>query len=104
MALTITNATIGYDRSGVEALKQAIRLKVVDQAIDRLETSFDSLTSSIDNMWVGHSAEIFKSNMHSDVDKIKTALSQTCTTLEAELDHIMGAMGQVDEDLVKDRG
>lgn len=103
MALTIQQASVGYDQSGVEQLKSDIKLKVIDDACNKLDTSFTHLTDAIDEIWAGHSADIFKSNMSNDVGKIKTALTETHRVLEGEINAIVGAMGEVDEELVKNR-
>lgn len=103
MAVTIEGVTVGYDKAGLQQLMTDIKANVIDEAADKLDNSFDSLTTSIDNIWAGTSANIFKNNMKNDVEKIKTALQSAYVTLSAEINAIQGAMGEVDDQLVKNR-
>ena len=103
MALTIEGATVGYDNEGVNKLSQDIKAEQIDAAISHMKGNLETWTSTVDEVWRGHSADIFKQNVQTDVEKITSALEKTHEALDAELKQIVKAMGNVDQELVKSR-
>ena len=103
MAFTIESATHGWNGDGVVALSDKIHTEVIGKAIQDLAFKFDTLTTAVDEIWKGNSAEQFKENMGTDVQKIINALKQTEEQLHTELMNTVDAMQQVDNNLVKPR-
>ena len=103
MALTIEGATVGYDSAGVKQLSNDIKTEQIDEAITNLDKNFETLTTAVDDIWAGRAAENFKTNMKTDVEKLKAALNATHAVLDSELNQIVKAMGNVDQELVEKR-
>ena len=103
MALTITESTTGYDKSGITALLNKIHADVIIKASDQMKSEKEKLKEKVDEIWQGHSAKIFKENLDTDVDNICKALDATYGALVSELRQIQDAMGQVDQELVERR-
>ena len=103
MPLTIEGATVGYDRSGIQQLINDVRANVIESAQEKMKSSLDTLNTSIDDIWVGHSADLFKQNMATDVEAIRNALQTTYEIFSSEVAQISQAMGQVDQALIEKR-
>lgn len=103
MPLTITGATVGYDNGGVNQLMQDIHANMIEEAANQLETNLETLNTAVDEVWVGHSADVFKENMRTDVTKIKEALNKAYDSLSSEISQVVQRMGEVDQELVKNR-
>ena len=102
-ALTIENATVGYDSDKVATLMSDIRANVIDSASQAMTDSLEALNTAVDQAWAGHSAKVFKENMQKDVDTVKKALDDTYTVLHNEIIQIVKAMHQVDQELIQRR-
>ncbi len=103
MALQIGNADIGADANGVQQAINNLRTHVIQDTISKMNGSMESLRASVDDAWVGHSAEIFKENMQNDKKTISEALEQTFEGLQNEINQIVSRMGEADENLIKGR-
>lgn len=103
MALTIEGATVGYDVAGVQKLLVDIKTQVIEEASKKMKSSLSTLNAAVDEVWAGHSADTFKKNMKTDVNSICNALDKTYDALYSEVNQIIKAMGQVDQNLVKKR-
>ena len=103
MALTITESTTGYDKSGITALLNKIHADVIIKASDQMKSGKEKLKETVDVCWQGHSAQVFKENLDTDVNNICEALEATYGSLVSELTQIQNAMGQVDQELVEKR-
>lgn len=60
MALTIQGATIGYDANEVQTALNNIHTQVIEEAQNQLRQQLTQLDASVDEIWVGQSAETFK--------------------------------------------
>ena len=103
MALSIENATIGFDVNNVETALSNLNTKVIQDTITKMNSSMQKLRESVDAAWVGSSAEQFKTNMESDKDKISKSLQDTYDVLKSEMYQIVNEMAAADEELVKGR-
>ena len=104
MALGIEKATIGYDVTRIQALKNKINLEVIEEAKKTLLRGADDLREDIASVWVGQSAENFKDNMKFDAQNICDGMEEARKILEAALDDIVNKMDQVDNSLVRKKG
>ena len=67
-------------------------------------SSLAELRTEVDNVWVGASAEQFKKNMETDVERISEALRASYDVLQTELNTIVSKMDELDRNLVQGRG
>ncbi len=104
MALNIEGATIGFDSNNVEKALSNLNTSVIQEAIKTMNSSMSKLRDSVDEAWVGASAEQFKANMESDKDRITTALQETYDVLKSEMYQIVNEMADADAALVERRG
>ena len=104
MGLGIENATIGVDANNVQTALNNLNTNVIGEAIDKMTQGMSTLRDYVDASWVGNSAEQFKKNMESDKDKIIQELRNTFDVLKSELNQIVNAMEEKDQEIVKARG
>ena len=104
MALTIEGATLGYDANNIQALLNDMNTEVIQKTKTTMRNALDGLRNDVDAVWVGASAEKFKSNMEIDVGVIARGLDQAFENLKAELNQIVSAMDKIDQSLVQGRG
>ena len=103
MALNIEGASIGFDANNVETALNNLNTHVIQDSITKMNGSLQTLRESVDNAWVGASAEQFKKNMESDVKKITQALQDTYEILKTQMYSIVNEMASVDQELVQGR-
>lgn len=101
--LNIEKATLGYDANNIQKLLNRINSDVIFAAQRDLRQNLADLRSATDEVWVGHSALQFKSNMDSDVDKVCAALDATFEVLKGQLNDIVNKMDTDDKNLVARR-
>lgn len=104
MSLQLSNATVGYDRTGVQRLIASLDEQTVQQTNSLLIKELEKLNTATDAAWVGSSADIFKKNMQTDVNNITTALTQTFDTLKNEIYQIVNEMDNIDQNVISARG
>jgi len=103
MALNIEGATLGYNAFNIQKLKNDINTNVIQRSITTMNIALVGLRTEVDKVWVGASAEQFKSNMEADVNKISEALHASYDTLCSELNQIIEKMDELDRNLVQGR-
>lgn len=103
MALNIEGASLGVDASGIQRYITDINTNLVEEACTQLQQGLAELRAATDAVWVGKSAETFKSNMEHDVDSIVSALMESREALVNEIKDLGAKMGEVDENLVQAR-
>ncbi len=103
MALNIEGATVGYDVNGIEKYIADINTNVVEKACRELNANLTNLRVTVDKIWVGKSAETFKTNMEHDVDSICAALRESVESLVSDLRDAGSYLGEVDENLIQPR-
>lgn len=103
MALTIENATMGFDVNNIETALNNLNTRVIQDTINKMNSSMQGLRDYVDAAWVGSSAEQFKTNMESDKTKIAQALQDTYDVLKSEMYQVVNEMAEVDDNLVKGR-
>lgn len=103
MALTIENASIGFDANNIQEALNNLNTNVIRNTIIAMNQSMSTLREFVDSAWVGSSAEQFKNNMETDKEKIAQALEDTYEVLKSEMYQIVNEMQAADEELVKAR-
>lgn len=104
MALNIEGATVGFDQEGISTLMTDIQASVIQEAKDKLDAERENLNSALDEIWQGHSEEIFKQNMFNDIETLKRQYDIVYNALAAEISQLHKAMGDIDENLVTEGG
>ncbi len=104
MALQISGADIGADIQGVQTAINNLEVHVIQDTITKMNGSMETLRTSVDEAWVGQSAETFKKNMETDKNTVIDALNATFDGLKSEINQIVSRMAEVDEALVVERG
>ncbi len=84
-----TNASVGYDASGLDDYIHQIKTNVIEKTANDIETEMNTQMNAVNDYWVGASAEAFKELMKSDVAQLKKAFTAIETGLENNL-HTMG--------------
>ena len=102
MALTIDNATDGYDPAGVDGLLQRIQIEVINEATLQMETKRKNLNDTLDDIWQGKSEKIFKSNMKYHIEIAKKSMEDAYDSMKTSVYQIIGRMYEVDQNLVKE--
>ena len=102
MALTIDNASVGYDASGVVKVAKAFE-STVEAATAKLKSDKDGVKKDVDKFWQGGGADTFKNNIESDVTNIVNALDKAKKVFRRELYAIINAMDKLDDNLIKAR-
>lgn len=103
MALNIEGASIGFDSNNVETALNNLNIKVIQDTINKMNSSMSQLRDAVDAAWIGESAEQFKKNMETDKEKISQALNDTYEVLKSEMYQIVNEMAAADQELVKAR-
>ena len=104
MALTIDNASIGYNSEGLGTCLDNIHTNVIQAAIDKMKDSQDKIQEWIDSAWVGHSADAFKNNFFVQELRIVKGLQDAETALRAEFYQIMTELAHADSELIQKDG
>lgn len=99
MALNIEGATYGYDKDGLSALKENIRIKCIEQTKDTLSKGHTDLKDKIDEAWVGSSANKFKIKLAGDIHDTKNAIDNVGATISKILTDALKGMADVDESI-----
>ena len=92
MALTIENASIGYDANNLQSTLNNIHNNCVESTKTALKTNLDELRIAIDECWVGSSAEKFKEQMQRNVEDI-------CKGLDLAYDNLCSTFNSAQSDL-----
>lgn len=103
MALNIEGASIGFDVNNVETALNNLNTRVIQDTINKMNSSMSTLREYVDNAWVGQSAEIFKENMETDKDTISKSLNDAFDCLKSEMYQIVNEMGEADAALMNRR-
>ena len=103
MALTIQGATIGFDANEVQTALNNIHTQVIEEAKGQLRQQLTQLYTSVDEVWVGQSAEIFKDNMQVDVDGVCQGLDAAYEVLKSEFSQITSDMINADANNIIER-
>lgn len=104
MALTIDKASIGFDANGMQQALNNINVNVIEATKNAMTNNMGSLRESVDNAWVGASAEQFKANMEKDRETVSKALDSTFEALKTAMYDAINQIQENDRELVKERG
>lgn len=101
--LEIENATIGVDQNGVTKALNNMRTNVITETQNAIRKNWEDLQTKVDDAWVGKSAEVFKSNMLSDVNMVNKALDEAFEVLQSELYDLVDQVEEADSTLIEGR-
>lgn len=104
MALTIENASMGFDANNVQTALNNLNTRVIQDTINAMNKSMSDLVTAVDNAWVGASAEKFKKNMEADKQVIVNGLNDSYEVLKSEMQQIMTELAAREESLINERG
>jgi len=99
MGLSIENATVGYDRSGLTALIEAIRVDCIETTITAINSGMEELRTSIEQVWIGHSAEKYKQKLDEDKEKVTNAINTIGEQIAADLAAAITQIDNVDNSI-----
>jgi len=85
MTLGISNATVGYDVNGMQSLINDVNTKCVVPACTSIRTNAQNVRTVIDAVWVGASAEAFKTKLSEDTDTLCQTLEQVGEDIQGQL-------------------
>ena len=104
MALTISGATFGVDANELRTALNNINVQVIEAAKSEMRKGLSDLQTAVDTVWVGQSAETFKTNMVHDQNTIASKLDATYKSLVSEFARITKEMFEKESTLVTRRG
>lgn len=104
MGLTINNATIGYDIQELQSAINRLNIEVISETMNKMDAGMDKLFQTVDAVWAGKSAIVFKDNMQHDKDSIKKALATIRDDVIASfMQQIVDGFNDIDENIVSER-
>lgn len=103
MTLSITGATIGYDRTQVQAAINSLRQEAIEATKQKMASGLNTLNSEVDAVWVGTSADRFKKNMQTDYKTICDAMDESYDTLVKEIYQVVNEMDNIDQSVLAER-
>lgn len=103
MALTIEGASHGYDENNMVTTLEHVHNNCVQEAKTALRNNLAQLNNSVNDCWVGQSAETFKQNMNHDVEEICKGLDAAYEGLEAEFKKVLAGLSEIDQELIEKR-
>ncbi len=99
MALSIENATFGYDANGLQQAINNLNLKCVTETISAINGGMADLRSSVDAAWKGQAAEKFKTKMEEDADEVSSAIQEAGEALTSSLKTFVSNLADVDNSI-----
>ena len=104
MALTISGATFGVDANELRTALNNINVQVIEKAESTMRAGLSNLQDAVDAVWVGKSAETFKTNMVHDQNTVAGKLQATYKSLVNEFSRISKEMFEKESELITKRG
>ena len=101
MALTIEGATVGYDVNGMQDLINEVNTGCVVPACASLRKDVGMVRSTIDSVWVGASAEAFKTKLSNDTEDMCRTLTEVGDQIREQLNNAGSNVEQYDSDLAE---
>lgn len=99
MALNFENSTFGYDAEGLQHLINEINVNCIANTISAMRTGLNTINTSVDQAWVGQSANKFKESVQEDADRIIAALEEAGDAVVSGLQSSGGGMIDVDQSI-----
>jgi len=88
MGLDIGSSSIGVSKQGMSAVKDAIKLDLIEKSIESIKGDVETLKTNIDDYWHGASATAFSAKVEAEKSKVCTILG----VLEEKMELDLGVM------------
>lgn len=82
--LSIEQATIGYDVTGLQQCINKLNMVVFQGAIDVIHTSIPEIRDAVDTCWQGRSADAFKGKLERDSQVMIDTLGELKEKVEGQ--------------------
>lgn len=99
MALNFENSTFGYDSEGLQHLINEINVNCIANTISAMRTGLNAINTSVDQAWVGQSANRFKDSVQEDANIVIDALEKAGENIVNALKETGGEIIKLDEDM-----
>mgnify|MGYP002766197429 FL=1 len=99
MALNFENSTFGYDSEGLQHLINEINVNCIANTISAMRTGLNAINTSVDQAWVGQSANRFKDSVQEDANIVIDALEQAGEDIVNALKETGGGIIKLDEEM-----
>lgn len=99
MALNFENSTFGYDSEGLQHLINEINVNCIANTISAMRTGLNAINTSVDQAWVGQSANRFKDSVQEDANIVIDALEQAGEDVVNALKETGGGIIKLDGDI-----
>lgn len=99
MALNFENSTFGYDSEGLQHLINEINVNCIANTISAMRTGLANINTSVDQAWVGQSANKFKDKVQEDANQVIKALEEAGNAVVGGLHASGGGMIDVDQSI-----
>lgn len=99
MALNFENSTFGYDSEGLQHLINEINVNCIANTISAMRTGLNAINNSVDQAWVGQSANRFKDSVQEDANIVIDALEQAGEDIVNALKETGGGIIKLDEEM-----
>ena len=97
---TIGDFEYGYDQGGISEYLDQIKSTELQNAKDAVE-DISSIKESCEAHWEGKARENFITNLEKDAKFVSDQFSALYTILESEVNSVMAAMANKDEELIQ---
>ena len=101
MTLNISGATSGYDVNGMQALITEVNTQCVVPACSSLRRDVNNVRSTIDQVWVGSSAEAFKNKLTEDTETMCKTLEDVGKLIQEQLNNAGSNVEEYDDALAQ---
>lgn len=90
MALSLDKSNIGYDSVNMQQVINKINLEAIPNTCSVIKAQASNVSSSIDAVWQGASADAFKTKLQNDTEEITKALKEIGAGITEQL-HTVGS-------------
>lgn len=101
MGLSILNSSVGYDTIGLQDLIKDIKIDIIPNVVTSIRNQKNSVRDSINSVWVGSSAEAFKSKLDNDSEVLCNALNNLTGAIEANINVVGSNVEEIDAEISK---
>lgn len=101
MTLNISGATSGYDVNGMQTLITEVNTQCVVPACATLRTDVNTVRTAVDEVWVGASAEAFKTKLTDDTETMCKTLEETGRLIQEQLNNAGSNIEEYDDALAQ---
>ena len=99
MALSINNATYGYDANNLQQTINNLNINCIQKTINDLNKGILSLRATVDGVWKGQSAEKFKEKLESDANSVSKTISDLGDSLTSSMQSFVNNLAEIDNNI-----